>query len=166
MPAEKIRYFHLAGHYVEAGGPANRHAWRDVDDQADCLPRREIRPCADTARLYFNFPPMDVLLAEVDKIRDYQNESIRGGRQWLTAGIPGSNTLRGAHPRSTERTGAGGHRRPPDGDLRNLFFNNLRNLLATFYPVRKLHDDDHWKRFIRSSCRSTRLRRPTSYRCP
>ncbi len=33
---------------------------------------------------------------------------------------------------------------------RNLFFNNLRNLLATFYPVlRKLHDDDHWKRFIR-----------------
>ncbi len=33
---------------------------------------------------------------------------------------------------------------------RNLFFNNLRNLLATFYPVlRKLHDDDHWARFIR-----------------
>ncbi len=33
---------------------------------------------------------------------------------------------------------------------RNLFFNNLKNLLATFYPVlRKLHDEEHWKRFIR-----------------
>lgn len=33
---------------------------------------------------------------------------------------------------------------------RDLFFNNLKNLLGTFFPVlRKLHDDPHWHRFIR-----------------
>lgn len=33
---------------------------------------------------------------------------------------------------------------------RKLFFNNLRNLLARNFPVlRKLHDDEHWDRFIR-----------------
>jgi hypothetical protein len=49
------------------------------------------------------------------------------------------------------------HRPAPEGIedrrmaiYRDLFFNNLKNLLATFYPVlRKLHDDEHWKRFIR-----------------
>ena len=33
---------------------------------------------------------------------------------------------------------------------RELFFNNIRSLLARNYPVlRKLHSDDHWDRFIR-----------------
>jgi len=33
---------------------------------------------------------------------------------------------------------------------RKLFFNNLFNLLATFFPVlRKIHSDDQWRRFIR-----------------
>jgi hypothetical protein len=33
---------------------------------------------------------------------------------------------------------------------RNLFFNNLYNLLGTFFPVlRKIHSDDQWRRFIR-----------------
>lgn len=33
---------------------------------------------------------------------------------------------------------------------RNLFFNNLRALLAKFFPVlRKIHDDRQWQRFIR-----------------
>lgn len=49
------------------------------------------------------------------------------------------------------------HRPAPEGieDRRmaiytKLFFNNLRSLLATFFPVlRKIHDDRHWARFIR-----------------
>ena len=49
------------------------------------------------------------------------------------------------------------HRPAPEGveDRRlaiytKLFFNNLRSLLGTFFPVlRKLHDDEHWSRFIR-----------------
>lgn len=33
---------------------------------------------------------------------------------------------------------------------RKLFFNNLYNLLATFFPVmRKIHTDNQWRRFIR-----------------
>ena len=33
---------------------------------------------------------------------------------------------------------------------RDLFFNNLKNLLGTFYPVlKKLHSDAQWKKFIR-----------------
>lgn len=33
---------------------------------------------------------------------------------------------------------------------RKLFFNNLRNLLSTFFPVlRKIHDDEKWRQFVR-----------------
>ena len=33
---------------------------------------------------------------------------------------------------------------------RNLFFNNLRNLLGNTYPVlKKIHTDEHWRRLIR-----------------
>ena len=33
---------------------------------------------------------------------------------------------------------------------RKLFFNNLYNLLGTFFPVlRKIHSDDQWRRFVR-----------------
>ncbi len=49
------------------------------------------------------------------------------------------------------------HRPAPEGIedrrmaiYRDLFFNNIRSLLARNYPVlRKLHSDDHWDRFIR-----------------
>ena len=50
---------------------------------------------------------------------------------------------------------------------RNLFFNNLRNLLATFYPVlRKLHDDDHWNRFIRHFMQVHRAQTPYFLQMP
>lgn len=49
------------------------------------------------------------------------------------------------------------HRPAPEGIedrrmaiYRELFFNNLRNLLGKTFPVlRKLHDDEHWDHFIR-----------------
>lgn len=44
---------------------------------------------------------------------------------------------------------------------RELFFNNLRNLLATFFPVlRKLHDDAHWAHFIREFMRRHQSKTP------
>lgn len=44
---------------------------------------------------------------------------------------------------------------------RELFFNNLRNLLATFFPVlKKLHDDAHWGHFIREFMRHHQARTP------
>ena len=56
-----------------------------------------------------------------------------------------------AHIRDPENVAA------PDGIeprrmaiYRKLFFNNLYNLLGTFFPVlRKIHSDDQWQRFVR-----------------
>ena len=56
-----------------------------------------------------------------------------------------------AHIRDPENVAA------PDGIeprrmaiYRKLFFNNLYNLLGTFFPVlRKIHSDDQWRRFVR-----------------
>lgn len=44
---------------------------------------------------------------------------------------------------------------------RDLFFNNLKNLLGTFFPVlRKLHGDAHWHRFIRQFMQRHTARTP------
>ena len=67
-----------------------------------------------------------------------------------------------AHIRDPER------RPPPEGMedrrlaiYRGLFFNNLKNLLATFFPVlRKLHDAERWAHFIREFMRRHRARTP------
>ncbi|MDJ0909668.1 MAG: DUF692 domain-containing protein [Woeseiaceae bacterium] len=80
MPAEKIRYFHLAGHYVEAEDLRVDTHGAAVDDQAWGLLAEayaKFGPVPTLLERDFNFPPMDVLLAEVDKIREYQNDSIR-----------------------------------------------------------------------------------------
>lgn len=60
------------------------------------------------------------------------------------------------------------HRPAPEGVedrriaiYRELFFNNLRNLLATFFPVlRKLHSDRHWGHFIRQFMRQHQAKTP------
>ena len=60
------------------------------------------------------------------------------------------------------------HRPAPEGIedrrmaiYRDLFFNNLKNLLGTFYPVlRKLHDDAHWRRFIRGFMQNHQAKTP------
>ena len=80
MPAEKIRYFHLAGHYVEAEDLRVDTHGAAVDDQAWSLLAEayaKFGPVPTLLERDFNFPPMDVLLAEVDKIREYQNNSVQ-----------------------------------------------------------------------------------------
>lgn len=50
---------------------------------------------------------------------------------------------------------------------RELFFNNLRSLLGTMFPVlRKLHDDAHWGRLIRSFMRGHQARTPYFLQLP
>lgn len=60
------------------------------------------------------------------------------------------------------------HRPAPEGIedrrmsiYRDLFFNNLRNLLGKTFPVlRKLHDDKHWDRFIRQFMQNHHAKTP------
>lgn len=75
MPAERIRYFHLAGHHVEAedlridthGSPVDQQAWALLDDAYQLF-----GPVPTLLERDFNFPPMDELLGEVRRIREKQ----------------------------------------------------------------------------------------------
>jgi uncharacterized protein (UPF0276 family) len=78
MPAERIRYFHLAGHYVEAedlridthGAAVDQQAWSLLQDayaHFGVVPTLLERD--------FNFPPMEELLAELDEIRELQGNA-------------------------------------------------------------------------------------------
>ena len=75
MPAEKIRYFHLAGHHVEAedlridthGSPVDDQAWALLAEAYD-----RFGPVPTLLERDFNFPPMEELLDEVRRIRNLQ----------------------------------------------------------------------------------------------
>lgn len=75
MPAERIRYFHLAGHYVEDedlridthGSAVDDQAWRLLEDAYKLY-----GPVPTLLERDFNFPPMDELLEEVRRIKRLQ----------------------------------------------------------------------------------------------
>ena len=80
MPADRIRYFHLAGHYVEAddlridthGTPVDEQAWQLLEEayaHFGVVPTLLERD--------FNFPPIEELLQEVKHIRDLQKDAAR-----------------------------------------------------------------------------------------
>ncbi|MEM9402887.1 MAG: DUF692 domain-containing protein [Pseudomonadota bacterium] len=76
MPAEKIRYFHIAGHHAEAedlrvdthGAPIDEQSWALLAEAY-----AHFGPVPTLLERDFNFPPIDELLDEVRQIRDYQN---------------------------------------------------------------------------------------------
>ena len=80
MPAERIRYFHLAGHYVEDedlridthGTPVDEQAW---DLLADAY--RLFGPAPTLLERDFNFPPLEELLDEVRRIKSLQLEATQ-----------------------------------------------------------------------------------------
>ena len=84
MPADRIRYFHLAGHYIEA--PDLR-----VDTHGDAVGDAAWALLADAYSLFgpvptllerdFNFPPVEDLLAEVRRIRSMQSTHSGGMRR-------------------------------------------------------------------------------------
>ncbi len=75
MPAERLRYFHLAGHHVEAedlridthGSPVDAQAWALLGEAYD-----RFGPVPTLLERDFNFPPIDELLDEVRRIRTLQ----------------------------------------------------------------------------------------------
>ena len=78
MPAERIRYFHLAGHYVEAPDLRIDTHGSAVDDQAWELLKEayaQFGPVPTLLERDFNFPPMDELLDEVRRIKQLQIET-------------------------------------------------------------------------------------------
>jgi uncharacterized protein (UPF0276 family) len=77
MPAERIKYFHLAGHYVEAedlridthGTAVDAEAWQLLGDAY-----RKFGPVPTLLERDFNFPPIEELLDEVRRIKRLQLE--------------------------------------------------------------------------------------------
>jgi uncharacterized protein (UPF0276 family) len=75
MPAERIRYFHIAGHYVEAEDLRVDTHGAAVDDQAWQLladAYAHFGPVPTLLERDFNFPPMEELLDEVRQIKEMQ----------------------------------------------------------------------------------------------
>ena len=79
MPAERIRYFHIAGHFVEAedlridthGSPVDDAAWQLLDAAYD-----RFGPVPPLLERDFNFPPLEELLGEVRRIRALQSKYL------------------------------------------------------------------------------------------
>ncbi|MDH3619416.1 MAG: DUF692 domain-containing protein [Gammaproteobacteria bacterium] len=75
MPAERIRYFHLAGHFVEDedlridthGNPVDDQAWSLLEEAYGLF-----GPVPTLLERDFNFPPMEELLDEVRRIKQLQ----------------------------------------------------------------------------------------------
>ena len=75
MPAERIRYFHLAGHFVEDEDLRIDTHGTPVDDQAWALLEEAYKlfgPVPTLLERDFNFPPMEELLDEVRRIKQLQ----------------------------------------------------------------------------------------------
>jgi len=78
MPADRIRYFHLAGHYVEAedlrvdthGAAVDRQAW---DLLADAY--AHFGPVPTLLERDFNFPPLEELFGELRRIKELQRQA-------------------------------------------------------------------------------------------
>ena len=78
MPAERIRYFHLAGHYVEDedlridthGAAVDNQAWELLAEAYG-----HFGPVPTLLERDFNFPPMEELLDEVRRIKQLQMET-------------------------------------------------------------------------------------------
>lgn len=79
MPADRIAYFHLAGHYVEAedlrvdthGDAVIDPVWKLLADAYD-----RFGPVPTLLERDFNFPPMDELLTEVRRIKTMQITAV------------------------------------------------------------------------------------------
>ena len=75
MPADRIRYFHLAGHYVEAedlridthGAAVDEQAWKLL-----AAAYEHFGPVPTLLERDFNFPPIEDLLDELRRIRRLQ----------------------------------------------------------------------------------------------
>ena len=78
MPADRIRYFHIAGHYVEDedlridthGSPVGEYSWSLLKEAYELF-----GPVPTLLERDFNIPPIEELLVEIDRIRALQSAS-------------------------------------------------------------------------------------------
>jgi uncharacterized protein (UPF0276 family) len=76
MPKERVRYFHVAGHYIEAedlrvdthGDAVSDPVWQLLADAY-----RHFGPVPTLLERDFNFPPVNELLAEIEQVRRLQS---------------------------------------------------------------------------------------------
>ena len=76
LPAERVKYFHVAGHYVEAEDLRIDTHGADVCDPVWDLLAKAYKHCGPVPTLLerdFNVPPLEELLAEVDQIIELQD---------------------------------------------------------------------------------------------
>ncbi len=81
MPVDRIKYFHLAGHYVEAEDlRIDTHGDAVIDPVWDLLGEAyaHIGPVPTLLERDFNFPPIEDLLTEVRRIKSMQ-EAVHDG---------------------------------------------------------------------------------------
>ena len=79
IPSERIEYLHIAGHFDEAddllidthGASIKKQVWKLLQLAYDC---HGVQPTL--LERDFNFPPMKELLAEVNQIKQYQQEAL------------------------------------------------------------------------------------------
>ncbi len=79
LPAERVRYFHMAGHYVEAEDlRIDTHGAPICDPVYELLDKayKHFGPVPTLLERDFNIPPLTELLAEVDQITEIQSKTI------------------------------------------------------------------------------------------
>ena len=78
LPAERVTYFHVAGHFVEAEDlRVDTHASPVVDPVWELLAEayRHFGAVPTLLERDFNFPPLEDLLTEVDRIAELQRDN-------------------------------------------------------------------------------------------
>lgn len=89
LPAERIKYMHIAGHYIEAEDLRVDTHGADVCDSVWSLLDVAYKLFGVKPTLLerdFNFPPMQALLMEIEQIRKAQNNRVVHGGVALNAG--------------------------------------------------------------------------------
>jgi hypothetical protein len=84
LPAQRVVYMHVAGHYVEAEDLRVDTHGTDVCDPVWDLLAAAYRHCGVKPTVLerdFNIPPLDVLMREVDTIRRIQSAALTEPRQ-------------------------------------------------------------------------------------
>ncbi|WOX04806.1 HvfB family MNIO-type RiPP peptide maturase [Microbulbifer pacificus] len=81
LPAERIRYAHVAGHFDEADDlKVDTHGAAVIDPVWQLLQRayEEFGAIPTLLERDFNIPPLPELCGEITRIRDYQNAALQG----------------------------------------------------------------------------------------
>ena len=89
MPRDRVRYFHIAGHYVEAEDLRVDTHGTAVGDAAWALLAQayeQFGPVPTLLERDFNFPPVEELLAEVRRIRKLQGDCSGTAAQVVAGG--------------------------------------------------------------------------------